>query len=89
MHSLDLNSHDRSVIKEGGGLSDKHMHTAHKLLRKQFPLMNGLQSTLLCQTRGFAPVSSNGRFEYLSTTNNAKYTYSSFPSSYPDTFHNT
>ena len=49
-------------MKEGGHLSDKHMHAAHKLLRKQFPFMNGLQSTLLSETRGFAPISSNGRF---------------------------
>ena len=61
VHSLDLDSHDRSVTKEGGSLSDKHMQAAPKLLTKQFPLMSGLQSTLLSEKHEFAPVSSIGR----------------------------
>ena len=41
-------------------LTDKHMHAAHQLLLKQFPYISGLESTLLCQTYGFAHVTSDG-----------------------------
>ena len=64
MDNLDLKNHDRFVIEEGGLLNDRHMHAAHQLLRKQFPLLNGLQSTLLIQSNGFSPVASNGRNLY-------------------------
>ena len=37
-------------------LTDKHMHAAHKLLRKQFPAIQGCLSTLLEQNNGFKPV---------------------------------
>ena len=36
-------------------LTDKYMHAAHKLL-KQFPDIQGYQSTLLEQNNGFKPV---------------------------------
>ncbi len=37
------------------------MHATHKLLRRQFGLQ-GLQSTLLPQARGFTPISEEGLF---------------------------
>lgn len=40
-------------------LTDKHMHAAHKLLKKQFPDIQGCQSTLLEQNNGFKPVSAS------------------------------
>ena len=40
----------------GEELDDEHMHLAQKLLQKQFPQLNGLQSTLLSETDGFTPV---------------------------------
>ena len=40
-------------------LTDKHMHAAHKLLQKQFPDIQGCQSTLLEQNNRFKPVSAN------------------------------
>lgn len=44
-------------------LNDKHMYAALKLLKKQFPTMEGFQATVLCQvTNGFTPISGNGIF---------------------------
>lgn len=65
LERLDLNHYDKEVIEEGGFLSDRHMYATHKLLKKQFPDLNGLQSTLLNQTAGFTPVSANGKTYHL------------------------
>ena len=43
---LILTHHDRSILLTGKELSDKHIDFAHSLLRLQFPVLNGLQSTL-------------------------------------------
>lgn len=51
---LDLRYRDRSVMKRGM-LCDRHMYAVHELLRNQFPLLQGLQSTLLSQ-RAFKPI---------------------------------
>jgi hypothetical protein len=62
LQDLDLEGNDRLIIEgkaSGGWLSDKHMHAAQLLLRKQFPHISGLQSTLLCQSYGFSAVSSD------------------------------
>ena len=48
------------VIESGGWLTDQHIHAANKLLSKQFPELQGLQSTLLSQNGGFVPVTSDG-----------------------------
>ena len=63
VHGLDLNETDKCIIQgkcADGFLTDKHMHAAHQLLLKQFPYISGLESTLLCQTYGFAHVTSDG-----------------------------
>ena len=48
------------VIESGGWLTDQHIHAANKLLSKQFPWLQGLQSTLLSQNGGFVLVTSDG-----------------------------
>ena len=45
-------------------LTDKHMYAAHKLLQKQFPGVQGCQSTLLAQKR-FTAVSDEGMSRVL------------------------
>ena len=63
VHGLDLNDRDRRVVEGSvsrGLLSDKHMYAAQELIRKQFAQIGGLQSTLLCQSYGFACISCDG-----------------------------
>ena len=38
---------DKELLESGKCLTDQHMNFAQRLLRKQFPKMNGLRSTLL------------------------------------------
>ena len=47
---LDLNTKDKEVLEKGGMLNDKHMHAVNKLLRQQYPYLQGFQSTLLSQS---------------------------------------
>ena len=50
---LSLNNGDslselnKAVVISGEQLSDKHINFAHAILKKQFPSINGLLSTLL------------------------------------------
>ena len=54
MPSLDLTVYDKGCIEmEEGLLTDKHMLAASKLLKREFPGLQGLQSTLLSETDGF------------------------------------
>ena len=58
MPSLDLTIYDKGCIEmEEGLLTDKHMLAASKLLKREFPGLQGLQSTLLSETDGFSPIS--------------------------------
>ena len=56
---LGLKVADKEVLETGAMLTDKHMHPAHKLLKKKFPDIQGCQSTLLEQNNGFKPVSAS------------------------------
>ena len=38
---------EKNIITSGGKLTDLHMDFAQKLMKKQFPLLKGLRSTLL------------------------------------------
>ncbi len=49
-----------SAVKNENWLGDDHIHLAQELLRKQFPLIDWLQSTLLSQNDGFVPVHYEG-----------------------------
>ena len=49
-----------SAVKNGNWFGDDHIHLAQELLRKQFPLIDGLQSTLLSQNDGFVPIHNEG-----------------------------
>ena len=45
---LDLTREDKTVLeRDGAMLTDKHTYAAHKLLRIQFPHLQGCHSTLL------------------------------------------
>ena len=45
VQELDLREEDKLAIENGNFLNDRHMHAVQKLLRKQFPGLDGLQST--------------------------------------------
>ena len=51
-------------LKNGDWLGDDHIYLAQELLRKQFPLIDGLQSSLLCQNDGFVPIQDEGMYKY-------------------------
>ena len=42
---------DKMAIEQGGEMTDKHMQMAQHLVRIQFPVVGGLQSTLLQQKK--------------------------------------
>jgi len=46
-----LSNEDKSILEEGGWLSDAHIQSANLLLRKHYPNQNGLQNTLLLQSK--------------------------------------
>ena len=46
----------RNTLKTGQQLTDEHVDLAQQLLKKQFPHIDGLQTTLLVQNDGFVPV---------------------------------
>ena len=50
------------ALKNGDWLSDEHIYLAQELIRKQFPNIQGLQSTLLCQNDGFVPIQGEGMY---------------------------
>ena len=57
---LDLRQIDKKVIAgKTGMLTDRHMYAAHKLLRQQFPDIEGCHSTLLTQSNSYPPVKSS------------------------------
>ena len=64
--SLDLTVYDKEAIEcDTGLLCDKHMAAANKILARQFPNLQDLQSTLLAQTDGFLPISTGSNAGYI------------------------
>ena len=61
IQELDPRERDKVIIERGGFLNDRHMHAVQKLLQRQFPGLDGLQSTLLSQTGDFETVCSEGK----------------------------
>ena len=57
------------------------------LLRKQFPLIDGLQSSLLCQNDGFVPIQGEGMYKHstillhITTNNNVIIYFIRYPNS--------
>ena len=45
----------KAIIKSRDWLSDEHMYLAQAILQKQFPAIDGWQSTLLAQIDRFIP----------------------------------
>ena len=65
---LDLRTGDKDVVlAESGMLSDRHMYAAHKLMRMQFPNIEGCYSTLLVQKMSFPAVTSSEATGIIST----------------------
>ena len=63
---MSLTLYDKDVIESTEGLlSDKHMLAANEIFANQFPSLQGLQSTLLCQSDGFVPISIDGGSGYI------------------------
>ena len=46
----------KKILERGDWLTDAHMTLAQELLKKEFPFLDGLQSSLLSQNNGFIPV---------------------------------
>ena len=61
--NLDMRIADRIYLLENGMLSDRHMYAVNELMAKQFPLLQGLHSTLLAQRASGFPAITLG--EYL------------------------
>ena len=61
MKCLDLNYCDKVAIETGAMLNDKHMYAAMKMLKRQFPDIDGFQPTILCQNDGFSPITKDGK----------------------------
>ena len=59
--NLNLNSSDKIAIETDAMLNDKHMYAALKILKKQFPGIDGFEPTILCQTNGFSPITEDGK----------------------------
>ena len=53
-------AHMKEILVKGGQLTDEHIHLAQQLLKKQFPHLDGLQSTLLSETDGFEALQHEG-----------------------------
>ena len=53
MKELDLYVSEREELANKQLLSDKHIHAAVTLLKREFPEITGNQSTLLSQTKSF------------------------------------
>lgn len=58
------------ALKDGDWLGDDHVYLAQALLKKQFPLLDGLQSSLLCQNDGFVPIQGEGMYKYSTLRQN-------------------
>ena len=58
--NLTLTREMAKTLKNGDWLGDDHIYLAQALLKEQFPFIDGLQSTLLCQDDGFIPIQSEG-----------------------------
>ena len=46
-------AHMKEILVKGGQLTDEHIHLTQQLLKKKFPHLDGLQSTLLSETDDF------------------------------------
>ena len=54
----------KDAIENNEMLNDKHIQAAQNLMKKQFPQLGGLQSTLLCQNKGFSSaIKSHGALQ--------------------------
>ena len=66
MPKLDLTQDDKTALEQNEMLTDRHIHAANTLLRKEFGhLIDGFQSTLLAQNpMQFQSIQGRGTFDY-------------------------
>ena len=67
--SIILSKHDKEIISSGQRLTDKHINFAHSLLKRQFPSLEGLQSTLY-QNRAHKYSSSRSALQIIHSHGN-------------------
>ena len=74
-HMAAMSEKSLKQILEGKPLHDDHISFAQKLLQKQFPMLDGLQSPLLSQNSGFCPVKDEsiqihhtGKFHWVTSS---------------------
>ena len=54
----------KDAIDNNEMLDDEHIQAAHNLMKKLFPQLGCLQSTLLCQNKGFSSaIKSDGALQ--------------------------
>ena len=56
----DLKAEDKGILESGGWLNDRHIRSAQNLLKKQYPLINGLQNPVLGSRLMFSVMPSDG-----------------------------
>ena len=70
LYNIPLNQDDKTIVLSGGWLNDKHINFAHQILKKQFPGLTGLASTLiLSQGKLLSPISTASRYVQIIHTN--------------------
>ena len=61
IESLDLRQMDKKILEKGGVLTDRLICAGQDILKRQFPHLQGLQSTLYSQELDkFTPVNDEG-----------------------------
>ena len=55
-----LKAEDKNILESGGWLNDQHITAAQNLLKKQYPLINGLQNPVLGSQLMFSIMPSDG-----------------------------
>ena len=69
LNGYELSQADKLTILSGGRLNDKHINFAHQILKKQFPNLTGLQSTLLLSRSQQMPTTTTSPYLQIIHTN--------------------
>ena len=74
---IHLSTAEKKILADGEWLSDKHIHAAHLLLAKQYPV-SGLQNPILQRTNTFEVQGSRSFVQCLNVANNHWITVSTY-----------
>lgn len=55
IRDIELTEHEKSILKNGEKLTDKHINAAQRLLYAQFPTLEGLELTLVAPHHKLCP----------------------------------